>query len=73
MLDRFRVGKFLFDDDTVDGSEIRRSPVDVANIPLFTRLTPTHPQMEMIWQVHPMIYIQGFKNKNGGCAGFLNH
>ena len=25
--------------DTVDGSEIRRSPVDMANIPLFTRFS----------------------------------
>jgi len=28
----------VYNDDTVDGSEIRRSPVDMVDFPLFTRL-----------------------------------
>ena len=42
--------------DTVDGSEIRRSPVDMANIPLFTGF---YTSPVVVWDVFHQQYVLG--------------
>jgi len=41
--------KFLICWDTVDGSEIRRSPVDMVNIPLFTGFYMLYTSQVVVW------------------------
>ena len=50
--------KFLICWDTVDGSEIRRSPVDMVNIPLFTGFYMLYTSQVVVWDFfhdHPTV------------------